>query len=94
MALNNDDAKSMGMGLSDVDESGVPDVLEINKLAMEQTKANREFDMRMADINTKNRLASEKLSVEREKLKVARENQANDLAIAKENAKGRNKKTK
>jgi hypothetical protein len=32
--------------------------------------------------------------VEREKLKVSRENQANDLAIAKENAKGRNKKTK
>jgi hypothetical protein len=30
--------------------------------------------------------------VEREKLQVARENQANDLAIAKENAKGRNKK--
>ena len=94
VALINAESKSMGMGLSDVDESGVPDVLEINKLAMEQTKATREFDMKMADINTKNRLASEKLAVEREKLKVARENQANDLAIAKENAKGRNKKTK
>jgi hypothetical protein len=33
--------------------------------------------------------ASEKLALEREKLQVARENQANDLAVAKENAKGR-----
>ena len=92
IALINADAKSMGMGLSDVDESGVPDVLEISKLASEQNKANRDFDLKMADINTKNRLASEKLSVEREKLQVARENQANDLAVAKENAKGRSKK--
>jgi len=94
VALINAEAKSMGMGLSDVDESGVPDVLEISKLASEQNKANRDFDLKMADINTKNRLASEKLSVEREKLQVARENQTNDLAVAKENAKGRNKKTK
>jgi len=94
IALINAEAKSMGMGLSDVDESGTPDVLEISKLAAEQSKASREFDAKMADINSKNRLAAEKLSVEREKLKVARENQANDLAIAKENAKGRAKKPK
>jgi hypothetical protein len=35
------------------------------------------------------------MAIEMEKLKVARENQANDLAVAKENAKGRaNKKSK
>ena len=78
--------------LSDVDASGTPDVLEISKLAAEQSKAGREFEAKMADINSKNRLAAEKLAVEREKLQVARENQANDLAIAKENAKGRAKK--
>ena len=39
-------------------------------------------------------MAMEKLNVEKEKIKVSRENQANDLAIAKENAKGRAKKTK
>jgi len=39
-------------------------------------------------------LAAEKLQLEREKLQIARENQAHDLAIAKENAKGRAKKTK
>jgi hypothetical protein len=48
----------------------------------------------MADIQSKNTLAAQKLQVEREKLQVARENQANDLAVAKENAKGRNKKSK
>ena len=80
--------------LSDVDDSGTPDVLEISKLAAEQSKASREFEARMADINSKNKLAAEKLAVEREKLQVARENQANDLAIAKENAKGRAKQPK
>jgi hypothetical protein len=36
----------------------------------------------------------DKMSLEREKLQVSRENQANDLAVARENAKGRSKKTK
>ena len=80
--------------LSDVDSSGVPDVLEINKLATEQSKANKEFEAKMADVNSKNRLATEKLAIEREKIQLARENQANDLAIAKENAKGRAKQPK
>jgi hypothetical protein len=94
IALINAEAKSMGMGLADVDESGTPDVLEISKLATEQSKAAKDFDVRMAEINTKNRLAADKLAIEREKLQVARENQKNDLAIAKENAKGRAKKPK
>lgn len=94
IALINAEAKSMGMGLSDVDESGTPDVLEISKLAAENTKAAREYQAKMSDIQAKNKLAADKIQIEREKLQVARENQANDLAIAKENAKGRNKKTK
>jgi MoaA/NifB/PqqE/SkfB family radical SAM enzyme len=44
--------------------------------------------------SAKNKLANDKMQIEREKLQVARENQANDLAVAKENAKGRNKKSK
>ena len=75
--------------MSDVDTSGVPDVLEINKLATEQSKAARDYEGKMAEIQSKNKLASDKLAIEREKLQVARENQANDLAIAKENAKNR-----
>ena len=85
-------AEAKGGPLTDVDASGTPDVLEINKLAAEQSKASKEYEAKMADINSKNKLAAEKLAIEREKLQVARENQANDLAIAKENAKGRAKK--
>jgi hypothetical protein len=82
-------AESKGGPLSDVDTSGVPDVLEISKLGMEQVKAQKDYEGKMAEIQSKNKLASDKLQIEREKLQVARENQANDLAIAKENAKGR-----
>jgi len=87
-------AESKAGALPDVDQTGVPDVLEISKLANEQTKASRDYQAKMADIQSKNTLAAQKLQVEREKLQVARENQANDLAVAKENAKGRNKTKK
>jgi hypothetical protein len=78
----------------DVDKSGVPDVLELSRLTNEQAKASKEYELKRAEINSKNTQAMEKLAVEREKLQVARENQANDLAIAKENAKGRAKQPK
>jgi colicin import membrane protein len=78
--------------LTDADESGSPDVLEINKLAMEQSKAQKDYEAKMADVNSKNMLAAQKLQVERDKNQIARENMANDLAVAKENAKGRNNK--
>ena len=84
-------AESKGGPLSDEDASGVPDVLEISKLAMEQTRATKDYEGKMAEIQSKNKLAAEKLAVEREKNQIARENMANDLAIAKENAKGRAK---
>ena len=93
IALINAESKSMGMGLADEDASGVPDVLEISKLAAENTKAAREYQAKMSDIQAKNKLAADKIQIEREKLQVARENQANDLAVAKENAKGRSKKS-
>ena len=88
-------AESKSGPLSDVDMSGSPDVLELNKIANDQTKAMKDYEMKMAQINSQNSQAAQKLEIEREKLKVARENQANDLAVAKENAKGRaNKKSK
>lgn len=94
IALIAAEAKSMGMGLSDVDKSGIPDVLEIEKIAAEQSRSSKEYETRMADIQSKNVQNLQKLDIEREKLKVARENQKNDLAIAKENAKNRGKKSK
>ena len=85
-------AESKAGPLSDVDKSGSPDVLEIEKLSAERDSASRDYQMKMQDTMTKNRLAAEKLQLEKEKLQVARENQANDLAVAKENAKGRSTK--
>ena len=82
-------AESKSGPLVDADTSGTPDVLEINKLAAEQSRAAKDYEGKMAEIQSKNMLASQKLQIEKEKLQVARENQANDLAIAKENAKGR-----
>jgi hypothetical protein len=76
----------------DVDQNAIPDVLEMSKLSHEQDKASKDYQLKLADINSKNKQAADKMAIEMEKLKVARENQANDLAVAKENAKGRAKK--
>lgn len=81
-----------GGASADLDMSGTPDALEIEKLASQQTKAQKDYDSKMADIMSKNTISQQKLQLEREKIKLARDNQANDLAVAKENAKGRNKK--
>jgi hypothetical protein len=76
----------------DTNQNTVPDVLEMGRLTHEQDKAAKDYKLKMADIQSKNKQAADKMAVEMEKLKVARENQANDLAVAKENAKGRNAK--
>jgi hypothetical protein len=78
----------------DVNKNAVPDIFEASKLANEQAKASRDYDVKMNEINTKNKQAADKIQLEREKLQVARENQKNDLAIAKENAKNRSSKSK
>jgi len=88
-------AESKAGPLSDMDTSGVPDVLEISKLAFEQSKAAKEYETKISDIQSKNNLAAQKLKIDREKNQIARENMANDLAVAKVNAKNRaSKKTK
>ena len=78
----------------DIDKNAIPDVLEMSKLSNEQDKASKNYQAKLAEISSKNKQAADKIAIEREKLQVARENQANDLAVAKENAKGRNKKSK
>ena len=76
---------------ADNDQSGTADILEMTNLSMQQNKAAQDYQMKMQDIQSKNTQAMQKLEIEKEKLKVTRENMANDLAVAKENAKGRNK---
>ena len=76
----------------DVNENTIPDVLEMSRLANDQDRAAKDYGLKMADIQAKNKQANDKMSIEKEKLAVQRENMVNDLAVAKENAKGRNNK--
>ena len=76
----------------DTNANAIPDVLEMSKLTQAENKANKDYGIKMADIQSKNKQASDKMSIEKEKIAVQRENMLNDLAIAKENAKGRNNK--
>lgn len=76
----------------DQDGSGVADALEITNLSMQQNKAAQDYQLKMTDIRSKNAQAMNKLAIEKDKLKVARENMNNDLAIARTNAKGRTNK--
>ena len=73
----------------DLDNNGVPDAFEVSKLASEEARASKDYQVKMADIQSKNAQALKKLEIEREKLAVERENMANDLQIAKINAKNR-----
>ena len=76
----------------DVNANAVPDVLEMSKLTQAENKASKDYQAKMLDIQSKNKQASDKMAIEKEKIKVQREHMANDLAVAKENAKGRNNK--
>ena len=85
-------ANSKTTGTSDTDNNGVPDILEMSKLNNDQVNASKEYNLKNAEIQSKLVQNSQKLQVEREKLQVERENMKNDLAIAKQNSKNRNKK--
>ena len=76
----------------DVNANAVPDVLEASRLANDQESAAKDYGLKMDDMQSKNKQAADKMSIEKEKIQLARENMANDLAVAKENAKGRNNK--
>jgi hypothetical protein len=78
----------------DINENSIPDVLEMSKLAQAENKASKDYLTKMADIQSKNKQANDKMSIEREKLKVARENMVNDEKIAKINATNRANKAK
>lgn len=81
-------------GLPDVNEDAVPDVLQMTNLMNQQAKLTKDYEMKMADIQSKSVQNAQKLKIEQEKLNVARENMKNDLEIAKLNAKNRGKKSK
>ena len=75
----------------DTNANGVPDAFEVSKLASEESRALRDYQLKMQEIQSKKSQDLQKLEIEKEKLKVARENMQNDLLIAKENSKNRAK---
>jgi hypothetical protein len=79
---------------ADVDNSGVADALEITKMSQEESRAAKEYQLKMQEIQNKSMERNQKMQLEREKLQVARENMVNDLEIAKEHSKNRNNKNK
>jgi hypothetical protein len=87
-------AESKAGPLTDADTSGTPDVLEMNRLAADQAKASKDYQVKMADIANKTRVDAQKMQIEREKIATDLKNQANDLEIAKINARNRGSKSK
>ena len=64
---------------------------DVGAILREQDKITKEYEHNMETLRLKAKENADKLMLEREKLQVARENMANDLAIAKENSKNRSK---
>jgi hypothetical protein len=87
-------AESKAGPLTDADTSGTADVLEMNKLVSDQSKASKDYEAKMKDIQSKTQMAREKLAVENRKIDTDLKNQDNDLEIAKINARNRGSKSK
>ena len=87
-------AESKAGPLSDIDQSGTADVLEMSKLTAETNKASKDYEAKMAEIQSKNSLAAKKLAIDNRKIDADLKNQDNDLAIAKINARNRGSKSK
>jgi hypothetical protein len=87
-------AESKSGPLSDADQSGTPDVLEMEALLGQQSKAAKDYEVSMHDIASKNKIALDKVAVENRKIDADLKNQDNDLEIAKINARNRASKSK
>jgi hypothetical protein len=87
-------AESKAGPLSDMDDSGTADVLEMNRLSAETNKASREYEAKMKEIQSKNNIAAQKIATDNRKIDVDLKNQDNDLKIAKINASNRGSKSK
>jgi hypothetical protein len=78
--------------LPDENKDNVPDVLEISQFQQEQTKAFRDYQLKLQQINSANSQHNEKMKVEREKIAAEKEKSNNDIKIANIHARSKNKK--
>lgn len=79
-------------GLADNNKDGVADSLQMTTLANERTDAQNSYTLKLQEIQQKMMDSNNKKKIEDDKRQVERENQKNDLDIAKENAKNRKSK--
>ncbi len=75
----------------DVNENQVYDVLENSKFAFEKQNAAQQLNLKLIEIQNKNKEREDKKAIEKEKMQLVRENMKNDLQIAKINAKNKPK---
>jgi hypothetical protein len=87
-------AESKAGPLSDIDESGTADVLELTKLASEESRASKDYESKLNEIRSRDREHYDKMQIEREKMQVDLKNQENDVEVAKINARNRASKSK
>ena len=76
-------------GLADNDKDGVADSLQMTTLANERTDAQNNYVLKLQELQNKMMESNNKKKIEDDKRQVERENQKNDLDIAKENSKNR-----
>jgi len=87
-------AESKAGPLSDIDESGTADVLELTKLASEESRASKDYESKLNEIRSRDREHYDKMKIEREKMQVDLKNQENDVKVAEINARNRASKSK
>ena len=77
----------------DVNQNQVPDVLETQRLLVEQDEALKDYQSKMSEIAQKSKEHSDKMRLENRKIDTDLQNQKNDLQIAKIQAKSKPKPT-
>ena len=78
--------------LPDVNNDNIPDVLEISQFQQEQTKAFRDYQLKLQQIHSQNSQHNDKMKLERDKIQAEKEKSKNDIEIAKIHAKNKGKK--
>lgn len=85
-------AESKGNEGESSSDSGGIDHVAMSKVSSERDKANKEYNLKLADIQSKLAQHSQKMGLENRKLDVAEKNMVNDEKIARINAQNKNKK--
>jgi hypothetical protein len=79
---------------ADNNNDGIADALETVRLTNEIENTNKEYNLKLQEMQQKSKEQSDKIRLELEKIKVARENMKNDLQIANIQAKAKAKANK